>query len=138
MVESLSAQSEAPLPANPPPWPEHKRVWASLTKGKAAVVDKVAAEVLRRAPQDRKTHVALTDGERPLQILVNQKLQVTLILDLLRVLEKLWKAAYVFHAEGSAAGCTAPKPMLGRKAPLCCLEPAASAATGRPITTKDV
>jgi len=28
-------------------------------------------------------------------------LNVTLILDLLHVLEKLWKAAYVFHAEGS-------------------------------------
>ena len=45
--------------------------------------------------------MALTDGERALQILVNQKLQVILILDLLHVMEKLWKAAYVFHAEGS-------------------------------------
>src|SRR2546430_2232441 len=43
----------------------------------------------------------LTDGERALQILVSKNLQVTLILDLLHVLEKLWKAAYVFHAEGS-------------------------------------
>jgi hypothetical protein len=72
-----------------------------LTKGKAAVIAEVAAEMLRRDPQGHKTHVALTDGERALQILVNQKLQVTLILDLLHVLEKLWKAAYVFHAEGS-------------------------------------
>ena len=31
----------------------------------------------------------------------DQKLHVTLILDLMHVLEKLWKAAYVFHAEGS-------------------------------------
>jgi len=36
-----------------------------------------------------------------LQILVEGTLGVTLILDLLHVLEKLWKAAYVFHAEGS-------------------------------------
>ena len=48
-----------------------------------------------------KTRVALTDGERALQIRVEKTLHVTLILDLLHVLEKLWKAAYVFHAEGS-------------------------------------
>jgi hypothetical protein len=43
----------------------------------------------------------LTDGERALQIRVDQKLNVTLILDLMHALEKLWKATYVFHAEGS-------------------------------------
>ena len=31
----------------------------------------------------------------------SKKLKVTLILDLMHALEKLWKAAYVFHAEGS-------------------------------------
>jgi hypothetical protein len=36
-----------------------------------------------------------------LQIRIEAALGVTLILDLLHVLEKLWKAAYVFHAEGS-------------------------------------
>ena len=103
VVESLfSPECVSRAAENPPPRPEHKRVWASLTKGKAAVIAEVAAEVLRRDPQGHKTHVALSDGERALQILVTQKLQVTLILDLLHVLEKLWKAAYVFHAEGSA------------------------------------
>ena len=103
VVESLF-RSECTPPAgeDPPPRPEHKRVWASLTKGKAAVIGEVAAEVLRRDPHGHKTHVALTDGERALQSLVSKNLQVTLILDLLHVLEKLWKAAYIFHAEGSA------------------------------------
>ena len=102
VVESLF-RSECTPPAGqaPPPRPEHKRVWASLTKGKAAVIGEVAAEVLRRDPHGHKTHVALTDGERALQSLVTKKLQVTLILDLLHVLEKLWKAAYLFHTEGS-------------------------------------
>ena len=45
--------------------------------------------------------MALTDGDRALQILVEGTLRVRLLLDLLHVLEKLWKAAYVFHAEGS-------------------------------------
>ena len=87
--------------SQPPPRPEHKRIWASLVKGKTAVIDEVVQEVHRRDPDGRKTRVALTDGERALQILVSKKLKVTLILDLLHVLEKVWKAAYVFHPEGS-------------------------------------
>jgi hypothetical protein len=102
VVESLFGPERSPrVGENPPPRPEHKRGWASLTKGKAAVIGEVAAEVLRRDPHGDKKHVVLTDGERALQILVSQKLQITLLLDLLHVLEKLWKAAYVFHAEGS-------------------------------------
>jgi len=86
---------------SPPPRPEHKRVWASLLKGKEAVINEVVLEVQRRDPGGCKTLVALTDGERALQILVCKKLKATLILDLLHVLEKVWKAAHVFHPEGS-------------------------------------
>ena len=84
----------------PPPRPENKRVWASLLKGKTAVILEVAEEMERRDPSASKTRVALTDGERALQIRVG-KLGVTLVLDLMHVLEKVWKAAYVLHAEGS-------------------------------------
>jgi hypothetical protein len=102
VVESLfRGDTKAPADPSPPPRPDHKRVWASLVKGKAAVIDEVLQEVQRRDPDLGKTHVALTDGERALQILVSQKLEVTLILDLLHVLEKVWKAAHVFHPEGS-------------------------------------
>ena len=55
----------------------------------------------RRDPAATKTRLALTDGERALQILVDQKLDAILILDLMHVLDKLWKAAFVFHREGS-------------------------------------
>jgi hypothetical protein len=84
-----------------PPRPENKRVWASLLKGKTVVIREVAEEMDRRDPSRSLTRVALTDGERALQIRVKLKLNVTLILDLMHVLEKLWKAAYVLHAEGS-------------------------------------
>src|SRR5260370_8753083 len=84
-----------------PPRPEHKRVWASLVKGKASVIDEVVQEIQRRDPENHKIHVALTDGERALQILVSKKLKLTLILDLLHVLKKVWKPAHVFHPEGS-------------------------------------
>jgi hypothetical protein len=82
------------------PRPENKRVWASLVKGKSVVIDEVAAEMDRRDPAGLLTRIALTDGERALQIRVKGKLRVTLM-DLMHVMEKLWKAAYVFHAEGS-------------------------------------
>jgi len=102
VIESLfptSRRTSGDAPA--PPRPENKRVWASLLKGKTAVIEEVAEEMDRRDPSRSLTRLALTDGERALQIRVDQKLNVTLILDLLHVLEKLWKAAYVFHAEGS-------------------------------------
>ena len=95
----ISTETGTGSPA--PPRPENKRVWASLTKGKTAVIEEVRQEVQRRDPHASKTHVAVTDGERALQILVSKKLKVTLILDLLHVLEKVWKAAHVFHPEGS-------------------------------------
>jgi len=102
VIESLfptSRQVASDAPA--PPRPENKRVWASLLKGKTAVIQEVAEEMDRRDPLRSLTRLALTDGERALQIRVGRKLNVTLILDLMHVLEKLWKAAYVFHAEGS-------------------------------------
>ena len=85
------------------PRPENKRVWASLLKGKTAVIQEVAEEMDRRDPERSLTRLALTDGERALQIRVGRTLNVTLILDLMHGLEKLWRAAYVFHPEGSLA-----------------------------------
>ena len=52
---------------NDRPNPENKRVWASLVKGKSAVIAEVAEEMHRRDPGGKKIHVALTDGERTLQ-----------------------------------------------------------------------
>jgi hypothetical protein len=102
VVESLFPTGRrTPGVAPTPPRPENKRVWASLLKGKTAVIHEVAEEMERRDPSRSKTRIALTDGERALQIQVDRTLLVTLILDLIHVLEKLWKAAYVFHAEGS-------------------------------------
>lgn len=59
-----------------PPGPENKRVWASLTEGKEAVMQEVLEEIQRRDPDTKKTRVALTDGERALQKLVDKKLRV--------------------------------------------------------------
>jgi hypothetical protein len=102
VVESLFRIARStPKDAPAPPRPENKRVWASLLKGKSAVIQEIAEEMERRDPSASKTRVALTDGERALQIRVDRKLKVTLVLDLMHALEKLWKAAYVFHPEAS-------------------------------------
>ena len=102
VIESLfPTRHRTPRDTPTPPRPQNKRIWASLLKGKTAVIEEVAEEMHRRDPSASKTRVALTDGERALQIRVEGKLNVTLVLDLMHVLEKLWKAAYVFHPEGS-------------------------------------
>jgi hypothetical protein len=91
-----------------PPRPENKRVWASLLKGKNGGIQEVAEEMDRHDPLRSLTRLALTDGECALQIRVARKLNFTLILDLMCVLEKLWKAAYVFlprAAWAPIAGC---------------------------------
>ena len=96
------------------PKPEHKRVWASLTKGKTVVIEEVRQEVLRRDPDGRKTLVALIDGERALQKRVLKVMKPTLILDLIHVLDRVWTAAHVFQPEGSAEAEVYAKLMASR------------------------
>jgi hypothetical protein len=104
VVESLfPSRRQVDSGAPTPPRPENKRVWASLLRDKTAVIQEVAEEMDRRDPSRSLTRLALADGERALQIRVGRELNVTLILDLMHALEKLWKAAYVFHPEGSLA-----------------------------------
>jgi len=82
--------------------PTDKRVWASLVAEKTAFITDVREEMLRRDPCRRHPWVIVTDGERALQRRVCELFEdTTLVLDLFHVLEKLWKAAHVFHAEGS-------------------------------------
>jgi hypothetical protein len=55
VIESLfpisrPASSDTPVP----PRPENKRVWASLLKGKTAVIEEVAEEMDRRDPSRSK------------------------------------------------------------------------------------
>ena len=82
--------------------PHHKRVWASLIADKDTFIADVKAEMTRRDPHRRRRWVIVTDGERALQRRVCQTFtDVTLVLDLLHVLEKLWKAAHALYPEGS-------------------------------------
>ena len=77
-------------------------MWASLLAGKDNVITQVREEMTRRDPDRLHTWVIVTDGERALQRRVTATFtDVTLVLDLLHVMEKLWKVGNALHAEGS-------------------------------------
>ena len=106
VVESLFAESPGTKHPKRYHRPEQKRVWASLLAGKDAFIAQVQAEMGRRDPHHQKTWIVVTDGERALQRKVTATFErITLILDLLHVLEKLWAVSYVFHPEGSPEAC---------------------------------
>jgi hypothetical protein len=94
----LSKEDEAPRW----PGPEYKRVWASLERSKDDVVAEVVREALRRDPRGEKLAAVVTDGERALQQRLARSLPEAIqILDLMHALERLWKCAYCFHAQGT-------------------------------------
>lgn len=88
------------------PRPRQKRVWASVEHSPQRVVDDAFAEATRRDPEHRRQWVVLVDGQRD-QIKRVQRAalkhgaKVTIVLDIVHVLEYLWRAAYAFHTAGT-------------------------------------
>ena len=88
------------------PRPENKRVWASVKRGTELVIEEMFKEGQDRDPKHEKQWVALVDGN-PCQLKELQKkaqsfkVQLTIVLDIIHVLEYLWKAACGFYGEGS-------------------------------------
>jgi hypothetical protein len=94
------------------PVPRHKQVWTEMTEvregetinGRGCLFAKLADTVWLRNHGGRKAMVCLLDGERALWDMYRQYFPEAVgILDIFHVLEKLWLAAYCFHAEGSRA-----------------------------------
>ena len=85
------------------PKPTHKRVRAELLVGKVALFVWLADEVVRRNSTGTKPLVFLSDGERALHDRQSEYLpeNVTCILDLFHVMERLWKAAWCFFEEAT-------------------------------------
>ena len=104
IVENLIPSDEEGLSSvpRPRPKPENKRVWGSLRQSKDEFFCEIKSETELRDPDNTKEKVALVDGERALQKRVQKWLPgFVLIVDLIHILENLWKAAYCFHPEGS-------------------------------------
>ena len=103
-------------PRNKPPRdrpvPRHKRVRASLERDEAdrsepandEVFGWMSLEVEQRNPRGHKPLVLLMDGQVSLWEVASSHLpdDAVQILDLLHVTPRLWRAAYLFHPEGSA------------------------------------
>lgn len=88
------------------PRPEAKRVWASLTQPPAEVIGQAFEEAARRDPQRMKQWVALVDGApTPLGLLYAAAaaygVKLCIVLDLIHVLQYLWKAAWALHPKGA-------------------------------------
>jgi hypothetical protein len=100
--EEIVAEVRDKEPPRRRPKPQNKRVRATLG-GKENAFAAAAAEVERRDPRGEKQRVCLMDGSRALWVLALATLKgFKFILDLFHALEYLWKAAHVFHGEGSA------------------------------------
>lgn len=102
--EELIGNSRSPRPGPPRPRPEQKRVWASLEKQPEQVIEEALAEARHRDPEYEKTWVALVDGNKS-QIRILKRLakkndlDLTIIVDMIHVIEYLWDAGRAFHAE---------------------------------------
>jgi hypothetical protein len=86
------------------PRPEQKRVWASLEKKPEEVIAEAFREAHFRDPSREKTWVALVDGNKEQirilrRIAKEKQINLTIIVDLVHVIEYLWKAARAFHPE---------------------------------------
>jgi hypothetical protein len=88
------------------PRPEHKRVWASVDKPPKTVIEQMFQEALARDPAGNKRWVVLVDGN-PSQLALIKKeakrqgVEPTIVLDVIHVLEYVWKAGIALHGEGA-------------------------------------
>jgi hypothetical protein len=93
--------------ASAKPRARNKRVWASVEREHHTVTEEAFLEALRRDPDQSRPWAVLVDGQ-PQQIKNikscikrYQMAETVLILDVIHVIEYLWKAAYCFYLEGS-------------------------------------
>jgi hypothetical protein len=89
------------------PKPINKRVWASLKKEPAEVLDDAMEEIKRRDPEGKLTLVVLVDGqeEQLRQVdaaLTRHEVQGFVLQDIYHVSEYIWAAAPAFHEEAGS------------------------------------
>jgi len=88
------------------PRPANKRVWASIVHSSRQVIADAFDEALRRDPERRRRWVVLVDGNadqiaRIRETAKSMGVEITIVLDIVHVIEYLWSAAYAFCADGS-------------------------------------
>ncbi len=98
-VENASANKRRPRPVN-------KRAWASVVEEPSVTIETAFTEALRRDPERKRHWVVLVDGhETQLDLIYAAArkvgVDITVIVDLMHVLEYLWKASHCFNADGT-------------------------------------
>jgi len=101
LFENHPARSQTPRPR-----PEQKRVWASLKKSPEEVIEEVFKEADYRDPKHQKPWIGLVDGNKQQIHLLRHAAKIkgidlTLIVDVIHVIEYLWDAGRAFHPTGS-------------------------------------
>src|SRR5690606_23500265 len=104
-------RSLRPDPAKPAkrPRPTNKRVWASVDKDCRAVIREAFAEALKQDPEKQRRWVVLVDGN-PTQLQAvkaearRARVKVTILLDVIHVVEYLWKASHVLFGPSTRKG----------------------------------
>jgi hypothetical protein len=93
-------------PVGARPRPFSKRVWASLDREPRDVVAELFREAERRDPEHHRPWVALVDGNAHQLSLIRAEIKrlganATIIIDIIHVLEYLWRAAHALFGDGS-------------------------------------
>ena len=88
------------------PRPEYKRVWSSVVRDPQSVIEEAFAEADSRDPGRTKHWIVVVDGDRHQLRRIRRSarrygVKITLIVDVIHVLEYLWKAGHVFHRDGT-------------------------------------
>lgn len=98
LSESAGARPGAPKPTQ-------KRVWASVQRSMAEVLDEVLGEARRRDPQGKRVWVMLVDGHegqlREVYAAIKRHgAKVTVVQDFIHVVEYLWDAVWCLYEQG--------------------------------------
>lgn len=104
IVRNLAAVRDVDAPK--PPRPVRKRVWASVEKDAAQVIAEVFDEGERRDPGHRMQWVCVVDGNedqlRHFRAQARDRgVALTMVLDVIHVIEYLWRATTAVHGEGN-------------------------------------
>ena len=96
------------IPVTRRPKPKDKRVWASVSTPAEGVLDDMFEDALARHAQRPRRWVALVDGNQTqlgtiLALADHHQVDLTVIIDVIHVLEYLWKAGLAFEREGTPA-----------------------------------
>jgi hypothetical protein len=107
-ADILPADEHERQAATPAPKAKNKWLSASVTEDASTIVADMFAEADRRDPEHQRAWIALVDGnnhqiDRIKKEAKALKLKVTILIDVIHVIEYLWSAAWCFFAEGDPA-----------------------------------